>query len=132
MLMYKNIIYFFSFSFILLNVRIFRVRENQRRPSCTHRSQDTNLWWNLSGYIRSGHPHKFLWSHLHPTAYMLHVDMPPPCMPPMQILLVAPPSYRLHVACGYASSSYPTHANSPGRTSILPPTRCMWTCLLLA
>ena len=43
--MNRNIISFFSFSFITQNGLVGKVRESRRRLSCTHKDQGTNLQW---------------------------------------------------------------------------------------
>ena len=54
MMMYKNINGFFSFTFIIRNVRMGRVRENQKWLSLyTHRDENTVLLWHLSAFLPS-------------------------------------------------------------------------------
>ena len=92
--MYKNIISFFSFRFIIHNVRTGKVKEGRRRLSGTH--ELTVLMFCEPGPLRSafrvdislvikysGRPRKFSWSYLlQPATYTLQIDMPPSSMLP--------------------------------------------------
>ena len=116
MLMYRNIICFFSFPFITQNVRV-KVRESRRWLRYTQRRTvqifyETSLPFSSSGRNLCGYI--IFWT-------------------PTQIFAVASlPTCYLHVARGHASFLHTTHANSHGHTFNLLPSQCTWSRFLLA